>query len=169
MSADRRGRREDYVYFHPVTTRWLDNDVYGHVNNVHYYAYFDSAINAWLIREGGLEPVQDRVVGFCVESGCRYYRPVRYPEELEVGVRVAHIGNRSVRYELGVFRRGAAEPVAEGHFVHVFVDRETERAVPIPAPLRAALEALRTAADRSSGAPLPAAVEWRRQRDGSRR
>ncbi len=143
MSEARRGRRQDYVWFCPITTRWMDNDVYGHVNNVHYYSWIDTAVNAWLIREGGLDPVRDQIVGYCVESGLRYFRPLRYPEEVEVGVRVAHLGRSSVRYELGIFRRGEEEAVAEGHFVHVFVDRTRDRAAPIPPAIRAALERLR--------------------------
>jgi len=144
VSREKRpGRRRDYVRFRPVTTRWMDNDIFGHVNNVHYYSWFDTAINAHLVEEGGFDPWNDRVVGYCVESGCRYHRPVRWPEPVEIGLRVGHLGNSSVRYECGVFLAGEEEARAEGHFVHVFVDRTVERPVPIPDPIRRCLEAIR--------------------------
>jgi acyl-CoA thioester hydrolase len=125
-----------------IQTRWKDNDVYGHVNNVEYYSFFDTAINAWLIREGGLDIERGEVIGLCVESHCEFRAALTFPEPIEVGLRVGRLGNSSVRYELGVFRAGGGDVTAEGHFVHVFVDRATRRPVPIPDRLRAALERL---------------------------
>ncbi len=127
-----------------LTTRWMDNDVYGHVNNVVYYAFFDTVINQVLI-EGGLDIQGGAVIGLAVETGCRFHRSFSYPEPVEAKLSVAHLGTSSVRYQVGLFgrdARGAEEDVcrAEGHFVHVFVDRESRRPVPIPASLRSALE-----------------------------
>ena len=138
-------QRPDFPYLHPIATRWDDNDVYGHVNNVRYFAFFDTAINAWLIREGGLDVEHGAVIGVCAESHCAYTAAIAFPDAVEVGLRTERIGSSSVRYELAVFRGGAAESAATGWFVHVFVDRATRRPVPIPAPLRAALERLRPA------------------------
>jgi acyl-CoA thioester hydrolase len=130
----------DFPYRHPITTRWDDNDVYGHVNNVRYFAFFDTAINAWLIEEGGLDIERGDVIGVCAESHCTYTAAISFPDAVEVGVRAGHIGTSSVRYELGVFK--GEEPAASGWFVHVFVDRATRRPVPFPPRLRAALERL---------------------------
>jgi acyl-CoA thioester hydrolase len=131
-----------YPHRLPIQTRWKDNDVYGHVNNVEYYSYFDTAINAWLIREGGLDIERGQIIGLCVESHCEFRAALQFPEVIEVGLRVGRLGNSSVRYELGVFRAGEDEVTAEGHFVHVFVDRETRRPTAIPPQLRGALERL---------------------------
>ena len=136
--------RDAYPYHLPIQTRWMDNDVYGHVNNVVYYAYFDTVINRWLIDEGGLDIHGGPIIGLCVESMCRYLSPVAYPTPLEAGLRVALLGRSSVRYEIGVFRSDSGEPLALGHFVHVFVDRAGRRATPIPDRLRAALQRLTT-------------------------
>jgi acyl-CoA thioester hydrolase len=125
-----------------IQTRWKDNDVYGHVNNAEYYSYFDSAINAWLIREGGLDIERGEVIGLCVESHCEFHAALAFPDTIEVGLRVGKLGNSSVRYELAIFRAGENEVTAEGHFVHVFVERETRRPTPIPDRLRGALERL---------------------------
>ena len=125
-----------------IQTRWKDNDVYGHVNNVEYYSFFDTVINAWLINEGGLDIERGEIIGLCVESHCEFKAALTFPETIEVGLRVGKLGNSSVRYELAVFRAGQDEVTAEGHFVHVFVDRENRRPVPIPEPLRGALERL---------------------------
>ena len=132
----------DYPYRHPITTRWDDNDVYGHVNNVRYFAFFDTAINAWLIAEGGLDIEGGDVIGVCAESHCAYTAAIAFPDAVEVGLRAGHIGRSSVRYELGVFKAGADAPAATGWFVHVFVDRASRRPVALPSPLRAALERL---------------------------
>jgi acyl-CoA thioester hydrolase len=135
--------RAAYRHFHPLSTRWMDDDVYGHVNNVVYYAYFDTVVNAFLVAEGGLDPARSDVVGLCVESGCSYLAPLRFPDALEGGLRVASIGRSSVRYELGIFRAGEDTASAQGHFVHVFVDRARRRPVDLPERIRAALERLR--------------------------
>jgi len=135
--------RTAYRAWRPITTRWMDNDVYGHVNNVVYYAYFDTVVNAFLVAEGGLDPAQGEIIGLCVESGCSYLAPLSFPDALEGGLRVGNLGRSSVRYELGIFRAGEATASAQGHFVHVFVDRHTRRPVELPAGIRAALERLR--------------------------
>ena len=134
--------REEYPHVHEVPTRWDDNDVYGHVNNARYFAFFDTAINTWLIEEGGLDVDRGEVIGVCAESHCAYTAAIAFPDAVEVGLRAAHIGSSSVRYELAVFKAGADEPAATGWFVHVFVDRETRRPAPPPPRLRAALERL---------------------------
>jgi acyl-CoA thioester hydrolase len=135
-------RRGEYVYFLRIPTRWMDNDVYGHVNNVVYYAYFDTVINRWLVDEGGLDIHAGEVIGLCVESRCRYLSPAAYPDELEAGLRVGKLGRSSVRYEIAVFRAGEEEPCAFGHFVHVFVERATRRATAVPDRIRESLERL---------------------------
>ncbi|MEA2310539.1 MAG: acyl-CoA thioester hydrolase [Solirubrobacteraceae bacterium] len=135
MDASYRHRRA-------ITTRWADNDIYGHVNNVEYYAFFDTVINEYLITEGGLDIAGGDVIGLCAESHCTYRGALAFPETVEAGLRVGHLGRTSVRYEIALRREGADEPAAEGWFVHVFVDRETRRPAPIPDRVRAALEAL---------------------------
>ena len=142
MSDTQRGTRADYRYFTPITTRWHDNDVYGHVNNVTYYSYFDSVANHFLIHEGGLDIHQGSVIGLVVSSGCRYHAALAYPDSLAGGLRVNRLGNSSVEYGLAIFRDGVDEAAAEGFFTHVFVDRSTRRPVPIPEPLRTALASL---------------------------
>jgi acyl-CoA thioester hydrolase len=140
--------RASYRHFVPITTRWMDNDVYGHVNNVVYYAYFDTVINRYLIAEGGLDihGANDEhaggTIGLCVESHCKYARPVAFPQDVDAGMRVAHLGRSSVRYEIGIFVQGEEAPAATGWFVHVFVDRATRRSAPIPEAIRAALARL---------------------------
>ncbi len=132
--------RAAYPHFLPIATRWMDNDVYGHVNNVVYYAYFDTVINRYLIEEGGLDIAGGEVIGLCVESHCAYLRPIAFPAVVDAGLRVAHLGRTSTRYEIGIFAQGTNEPCAHGWFVHVFVDRATRRPAPLPASIRAALE-----------------------------
>lgn len=134
--------RPDYPHFLDVPTRWDDNDVYGHVNNVQYYAFFDTVINAWLIGEGGLDIHTGETIGLCVESHCAFRAPLAFPGVVHAGLRVGTLGTSSVRYELGLFAADAAEEAAEGWFVHVFVDRDTRRPAPIPDPIRSALERL---------------------------
>ena len=134
--------RSAYRHILPLQTRWADNDIYGHVNNVAYYGYFDTIVNAYLIGAGALDIHDGAVIGLVVETGCRYFAPLAFPQRLEGALRVAKIGNSSVRYELAIFAEGADKPAAEGHFVHVYVDRATRRPVPLPAALRAALEAI---------------------------
>jgi acyl-CoA thioester hydrolase len=135
-------QRSDYRHFQPILTRWQDNDVYGHVNNVAYYSYFDSAVNTYLIEHGGLDIHGGEVVGFVVSSSCDYFASVAFPERLEVGLRVAKLGTSSVQYELAVFREGEDEACAAGRFVHVFVERASNRPVEIPAGIREALQRL---------------------------
>ncbi len=132
--------RDNYFYFLNIPTRWIDNDLYQHVNNVHYYAFFDTVIGRFLMDEGGLDYREDAVVGFAVENGCRYLRPLAFPDIVEAGLRVTKIGNSSVRYEVALFTAGHESPAATGHFTHVFVNRhEGGKAAPIPPKIRAAL------------------------------
>jgi acyl-CoA thioester hydrolase len=142
MTKQRPARREAYPHFHTIPTRWMDNDIYGHVNNVVYYAYFDTIINEYLIREGGLDIHAGPVIGVCAESHCRYHDGFSFPEAIQAGLRVAHLGRRSVRYEIALFKADAAKAAAEGSFVHVFVERGSFSPVAIPAPLHACLERL---------------------------
>ena len=134
--------RKDFQYVQSIPTRWMDNDIYGHVNNVTYYSYFDTVINSYLIAEGGLDIHGGPVIGIAAESFCRFRRSIAFPQTVEAGLRVGKLGNSSVRYEIGLFVAGEAPVAAEGHFVHVFVDRTTMRPVPIPDGLRAALARL---------------------------
>ncbi len=143
---------DDYPHHSAIPTRWADNDVYGHVNNVEYYAFFDTVINAWLIREGGLDIHAAPVIGLCAESHCEFVAPLAFPETVTAGLRVGHLGRSSVRYEIGLF--GADGGVAAtGWFVHVFVDRASRRPASIPDGLRAALE--RLVAPTAAGAITP--------------
>lgn len=135
-------QRSDYRHFQPILTRWQDNDVYGHVNNVAYYSYFDSAVNTYLIEHGGLDIHGGAVVGFVVSSSCDYFASVAFPERLEIGLRVGKLGTSSVQYELAVFRAGEDEACAAGRFVHVFVERASNQPVEIPAGIREALQRL---------------------------
>lgn len=132
--------RDEFGVVYPITTRWMDNDIYGHVNNVTYYSYFDTTINQYLIEVGGLDINNAPVVGYVVNSNCQFKKPVAYPDALEAGLRVIRIGNSSVTYELGLFRNGDVDPAALGQVVHVFVDREQNRAAAIPQTIREALE-----------------------------
>ena len=135
--------RTSYRFFYSLTTRWADNDVYGHINNVIYYSYFDSVANRYLIEEGGLNIGTGEVVGYVVSSGCEYHSPITYPEEIEAGLRVDNLGNSSVRYGIAIFRKGELSAVAHGYFVHVFVDKHEQKAVPIPDDLRLALDKIK--------------------------
>lgn len=135
--------RAAYPFGITIPTRWMDNDVYGHVNNVHYYSFFDTVIAHFLIGEGGLNFATDAVVGFAIESKCNYRRPITFPESVEARLRVGKIGNSSIRYEIGIFTAGYEEPAATGYFVHVFVDRANQhRPTPVPARIREALARL---------------------------
>ncbi len=142
MSKSGVPERADYRVFYPISTRWSDNDIYGHVNNVTYYSYFDTAANRYLIEEGGLDISDGSIVGYVVNSGCEYHAPLTYPEPIEAGLRVDRLGTSSVQYGLAIFRQEEERAVAHGHFVHVFVDRAANKAVPIPPALRVALERL---------------------------
>lgn len=133
-------RRADYRHFLDIPTRWADNDAYGHVNNVVYYAWFDTVVNEYLIRSGVLDIAAGPVIGLVVETQCRYFAELAFPQTVAAGLRVAHLGSSSVRYEIGIFGPGAQNAAAQGHFVHVYVDRATRRPAPLPAPLRATLE-----------------------------
>ena len=135
--------RADYKHFLTIPTRWMDNDIYGHVNNVVYYSWFDTVINEYLIRAGGLDIHNAPIVGFCVDSGCTYKQSFSFPEPVHAGLRVTKLGNSSVRYEVGLFGEGDEQPRATGFFVHVFVDRASNRSVPIPSAIRQALQAIR--------------------------
>ena len=137
--------RSKYRFFLDVPTRWMDNDVYGHVNNVVYYAYFDTVINRYLIDQGGLDIAGGQAIGVCVESHCRYAKPVAFPERIEAGLRVEHLGRSSVRYGIGIFARGEPDASAEGWFVHVFVDRAARTPTPMSDRVREALARLTVA------------------------
>ena len=141
-SSKMSGSRRNYPRFRTITTRWMDNDVYGHVNNVVYYSFFDTAVNATLIDEGLLDPKEGDVIGLVVETGCRYASALSFPETVDAGIRVAHIGNSSVRFEVGLFKHGEDIVAAEGFFVHVYVDARTRRPTQIPPALRSFLEGL---------------------------
>ncbi len=134
--------RTDYPVFRPITTRWSDNDVYGHVNNVVYYSWFDTAVNAFLIEEGALDIHSGETIGLVVETHCNYYAPLAFPQEIEAGIRVGHIGNSSVRYEIGLWAKDGLKAAASGHFVHVYVDKVTRRPVALPEKLKSSLEKL---------------------------
>jgi acyl-CoA thioester hydrolase len=134
------GSLADYRYFTTITSRWFDNDLYGHVNNTLYYSYFDTVIAHLLMREGGLDPWLSPVVGMAVETGCCFHRSLKFPDTIVAGLRVARVGTSSVRYEIGLFRNEEDTASAEGHFVHVFVERHAQKPVPVPSPIRAALE-----------------------------
>ncbi len=135
-------KRADYRHFLPIPTRWIDNDNYSHVNNAVYYTFFDTIVNEYLIREGGLDPAGGEVIGLAVETFCRFYKPISFPEVVEAAMRVGKLGNSSARYEIALFKAGEDDPAAAGYFVHVFVERESRRPAPIPDRIRAALAAL---------------------------
>ena len=136
--------RSAYKAFRSITTRWMDNDVYGHVNNVVYYSWFDTAVNRLLVVNGLLAIHEGDVIGLVAETGCRYFSPTAFPDEIQAGVRVAHVGTSSVRYEIGLFRNKEEEAAAVGYFVHVYVDRETKRPVTVDDRMRGFLESLKT-------------------------
>ncbi|HWS04864.1 MAG TPA: thioesterase family protein [Burkholderiaceae bacterium] len=134
--------RDAYKAFRTITTRWMDNDAYGHVNNVVYYSWFDTAVNAHLIEQGVLDIHQGETIGLVIETQCNYFAPLAFPQIVEAGIRVAKLGSSSVRYEVGLFAMGEPLTAAKGHFVHVYVDSTTRRPVPLPAPLKTVLEQL---------------------------
>jgi acyl-CoA thioester hydrolase len=146
MPAPRRtDARSDYRHFLMIPTRWADNDVYGHVNNVVYYQWFDTVVNRYLIDQGVLDIHVSPVIGLVVATNCTYFSSVAFPDDVHAGLRVAHIGNSSVRYEIGLFRNDDPHPAAVGDFTHVYVDRATNRPVPLPAELKGALDQIRSA------------------------
>jgi len=136
--------RSAYRHFSEVPTRWADNDAYGHVNNVVYYSWFDTAVNRYLIEAGALDIHAGAVIGLVIETRCNYFASLAFPQMVEAGLRVAHLGRSSVRYEVGLFAKDAPESAAGGHFIHVYVDRVTRRPVELPDALRAALQPLLT-------------------------
>jgi acyl-CoA thioester hydrolase len=142
MSRQPPGRRADYRWFHEITTRWMDNDVFRHVNNVHYFSFFDTAVTFFEMSTGAVDLLDGPVFCVVAEVACRYHRSVAWPDRLSVGVRVTRIGETSVRYEMAVFREGEEIAAAEGHFVHVFVERGSQRPTPIPPASRAILEGI---------------------------
>jgi len=142
MTRAAPGRRADYRHFLAIPTRWMDNDVYFHVNNVVYYSYFDTVVNQYLVERGVLDIEKSPVIGLVVETHCHYFSPIAFPDTVHAGLRVAKLGSSSVRYEIGIFRNAQMQASAQGHFVHVYVDRASNRPTPLPAALRAALEPL---------------------------
>jgi acyl-CoA thioester hydrolase len=140
MSKPVPDQRSAYRHFLTIPTRWMDNDVYRHVNNVVYYSYFDTTVNHYLIAQGVLDIEGSPVIGLVVETACHYFAPISFPDVVAAGLRVAKLGNSSVRYEIGIFRNDELSAAAQGHFVHVYVDRMTRRPATLPVDLRAALE-----------------------------
>lgn len=134
--------RTNYRVFRSIDTRWMDNDVYGHVNNVVYYSWFDTAVNTHLIEQGVLDIHQGQTIGLVVETHCNYFSPLAFPQIVEAGIRVARLGNSSVRYEVGLFAKGEPLTAAKGHFIHVYVDSQTRRPTPLPANFKYVLEQL---------------------------
>ena len=132
--------RNAYRHFQSIPTRWMDNDVYGHVNNVVYYSYFDTVVNQYLIEQHVLNIEASKVIGLVVETQCQYFASITFPDVVHAGLRVAKLGNSSVRYEIGLFRNEEQTALAQGYFIHVYVDRATRRAISLPADMRAALE-----------------------------
>ena len=143
MARPKPEARAAYPHFHEIATRWMDNDAYGHVNNAVHYSFFDTTVNAWLIERGALDIGASAVVGYVVETGCHYFTPLAYPEPVTAALRVAHVGRSSVRYEIALFAPGADTAAAQGHFIHVYVERATRRPVgELPDALRRALQPL---------------------------
>lgn len=141
MRAEPR-KKSDYRHFHEITTRWMDNDVYGHVNNVVYYSWFDTAVNHFLMTHGVLDIEHSPVIGLVIETQCNYFAPVAFPDRVTAGIRVARLGNSSVRYEVGIFSNGEDTAVAQGHFIHVYVDRVTRKSSAIPESMRTLLQTI---------------------------
>ena len=148
MSLAIRHGRQAYQHFHSITSRWADNDAYGHVNNVVYYQWFDTVANEFLIRHRQLDLAHGPVMGLVIESGCTYFAPVAFPDQVTAGLRVTSLGNSSVRYEIGIFCGDALSPAAQGYFVHVYVDRVSRKPTTLPAPLRALLQSILTENER---------------------
>ena len=142
MTRPKPELRESYRHFQAIPTRWADNDIYGHVNNVVYYSYFDTVVNQYLIEQHALDLVTSTVIGLVVETQCDYFAPLRFPDMVHAGLRVTKVGNSSVRYEIGLFRNDERTASAQGYFVHVYVNRASRRSTPVPADMRAVLEKL---------------------------
>jgi acyl-CoA thioester hydrolase len=143
MTRPKPHQRADYPHVQAITTRWMDNDAYGHINNVVYYSFFDTVVNTFLIDSGALDIGKSPVVGYVVETACNYFAPLSYPQKVLAGLRVAQVGRSSVRYEIALFAEEDESAAAQGHFVHVYVDRETQRPVKLPEALERALAPLR--------------------------
>lgn len=143
MSKPTPASRSDYRHFQVIPTRWIDNDVYGHVNNVVYYSYFDTVVNQYLIDSRVLDIEKSTIIGLVVETQCNYFEPITFPDSVHAGLRVARLGSSSVRYEIGLFRNDGDTAAAQGHFIHVYVDRASRRSANVPADMRAALDKLR--------------------------
>ncbi len=135
--------RDDYRHFTTIETRWMDNDAYGHVNNVVYYSFFDTVVNKWLIEQDVLHVTESPAIGLVVETQCRYFSSLTFPDRVTAGLRVAHVGNSSVRYEIALFKNDSRITAAAGHFVHVYVSRATRESVRVPDDVRRALQQLR--------------------------
>jgi acyl-CoA thioester hydrolase len=150
MSRPDPHRLPDYPHTRVLTTRWMDNDPYGHVNNVVHYSLFDTVVNAWLVEKGVLDIDKGAVIGLVVESGCHYFAPLTYPEPVTAALRVGHVGRSSVRYEVALFGPASERAAAQGHFTHVYVDRETRRPVELPPSFRQALAPLRVPSPKES-------------------
>ena len=142
MERPQPSERGDYRHFLTITTRWMDNDIYGHINNVQYYSYFDTVINRFLIDRGVLDIHNGEVIGLAVESHCNYFSSAAFPDDIEAGIRVAHLGRSSVRYEIGLFVGAREQAIAQGHFVHVYVDRQDSQPVDLSVNLHAALASI---------------------------
>jgi acyl-CoA thioester hydrolase len=134
--------RHAYKVFRTISTRWMDNDAYGHINNVVYYSWFDTAVNAYLIEQDALDIHQGQTIGLVIETQCNYFSPLAFPQTVEAAIRVSHLGSSSVRYEVGLFAQNEALTAAKGHFIHVYVDKLTRRPVPLPLNLKTVLETL---------------------------
>nr|WP_170314601.1 thioesterase family protein [Aquibium carbonis] len=144
MTRPAPGTRAGYRAFRTIQTRWMDNDVYGHMNNVVHYSLFDTAVNGWLVERGVLDFHGGRQIGLVVETGCRYFAEMAFPDVVTAGIRVARLGSSSVRYEVGLFRNADETAAAEGFFIHVYVDRESRKPMPLNEALRVALEGIAT-------------------------
>jgi acyl-CoA thioester hydrolase len=134
--------RAAFPHFHAITTRWMDNDIYGHINNVQYYSFFDTVVNGFLVAARALDPAASDVIGLVVETHCNYFAPLAFPQRIDAGLRVAHLGISSVRYEIGIFAEDVDIAAAQGHFVHVYVDRKTRRPAVLPLGIKEALAPL---------------------------
>ena len=145
MTRSIASTRDGFRHFQLIATRWADNDIYGHVNNVVYYSYFDTVVNQYLIEQRVLDIEKSTVIGLVVETQCQYFSPITFPDEVHAGLRVARLGNSSVRYEIGLFRNDENSASAQGHFIHVYVDRASRRSVALPGELRSVLEKLLSA------------------------
>ena len=142
MESEKLIHRSDYSYFHSITTRWADNDIYGHINNVVYYSYFDTVANQYLIEFANFNPINDSIIGFVVHSNCTYIKAIAYPNKIEAGLIVKKIGNSSVTYGIGIFKKGERTACAYGEFVHVFADRISKKSISIPKKIKEALKKL---------------------------